>query len=92
MEPATVDCAREISLYHNGYQHRNKLKSIYIWLVTCFPRVTVSLLCRSQVVSKIHGPIYPYLISGDVIFGAGDRHSNETKTLRKHATKSKNMR
>ena len=30
-------------------------------LVTCFLRVTVSLLCRLQAVSKIHVPIYPCL-------------------------------
>ena len=32
------------------------------YLVTCFLRVTVSLLCRLQAVSKIHVSIYPYLI------------------------------
>ena len=31
-------------------------------LVTCFLRVTVSLLCRLQAVWKIHVPIYPCLI------------------------------
>ena len=30
------------------------------YLVTCFPRVTVSLLCRSQAVSMIHVAIYPH--------------------------------
>ena len=32
-------------------------------LLTCFLRVTASLLCRLQAVSKIHVPIYPSLIS-----------------------------
>ena len=35
---------------------------IFECLVTCFLRVTVSLLCRLQAVSKIHVPIYPFLI------------------------------
>ena len=30
----------------------------FFYLVTCFLRVTVSLLCRLQAVSKIHVPIY----------------------------------
>ena len=36
---------------------------VFLYLITCFPRVAVSLLCRLQTVSKIHVPIYPYLIS-----------------------------
>ena len=28
-------------------------------MVTCFPRVTVSLLCQLQAVSNLHVPIYP---------------------------------
>ena len=36
---------------------------IYLYLIKCFLRVTVSLLCRLQAVSKMHVPIYPYLIS-----------------------------
>ena len=35
----------------------------FIYLVTCFLRVMVSLLCRLQAVLKIHIPIYSYIIS-----------------------------
>ena len=60
---------------------------MFLYLETCFLRVTVSLLCRSQAVSKIHVPIYPSLISvGSEIVQTCDRHSNETLTLRKHVT------
>ena len=34
-----------------------------LYLVTRFLRVTVSLLCRLKAVSKIHVPMYPYLIN-----------------------------
>ena len=36
---------------------------LFLYLVTGFLRVTVSLLCRLQAVSKMHVPIYRYLIS-----------------------------
>ena len=36
---------------------------MFLYLETCFLRVTVSLLCRLQAVLKIHVPIYPYQIS-----------------------------
>ena len=36
---------------------------MFLYLKTFFLRVTVSLLCRLQAVSKIHVPMYPYLIS-----------------------------
>ena len=36
---------------------------LFSYLETCFPRVTVLLLCRLQAVTKIHAPIYHYLIS-----------------------------
>ena len=35
---------------------------MFLYLVTCFLRATVSLQCRLQAVSNIHVPIYPYLI------------------------------
>ena len=35
---------------------------MFLYLVSCFLRVTVLLLWQSQAVSKIHVPIYPYLI------------------------------
>ena len=35
---------------------------MFLYLETCFLRVTVSLLCRLQALSKIRVPIYPYLI------------------------------
>ena len=66
---------------------------MFLYLVTCFLRVTVSLLCRLQAVSTKHVPIYPDLI------GAGRRNcstlwpaQNETVTVRKHVTKYKHMR
>ena len=52
----------------------------FLYLATCYLRVTVSLLCRLQAVSKIHVPIHPYLISEGTLSPA--RH--ETVTLRKH--------
>ena len=63
-------------------------------LVTCFLRVTVSLLCRVEAVSKIQVPIYHCLIfsKGRQIVRPFDRHSNETATVRKHVTKYKHMR
>ena len=36
---------------------------MFLYLETCFLRVTVSLLCRLQAVSQIRVPIYQYLIS-----------------------------
>ena len=66
---------------------------IFLYLVTCFLRVTVSLLCRSQAVSKLSVPIYHYQISeGRRNCQSFDRYINETVTLRKHVTKYKNMR
>ena len=56
-------------------------------LETCFLRVTVSLVCRLQAVSKIHVPIYPCLIISE-----GRRHNNETATVRIHVTKYKHVR
>ena len=61
---------------------------MFLYLVTCFLRITVSLQCRLQAVSKIHVIIYPYLISEWRRFVWNcDRQSNETVTLRKHVTK-----
>ena len=49
-----------------GFSHflrnRNINFRMFECLVTCLLRVTVSLLCRLQAVSKIHVPIYPCLI------------------------------
>ena len=69
-------------------------------LVTCFLRVTVSLLCRFQAVSKIHVPIYLCLIISEgrrnrhTATKPFDRHSKETATVRKDVTKynSENLR
>ena len=62
---------------------------MFLYLETCFLRVTVSSLCRLQTVSKIHVTIYPYLIivKGDEIVRPCDGHSNETVSLKKHVTK-----
>ena len=63
-------------------------------LVTCFLRVTVSLLCRLQAVSKIYVPIYPCLIisEGRRNCSTFDWHSNETATVRIHVSKYKHIR
>ena len=72
---------------------RNSTTNIhmFLYLVTCFLRVTVLLLCRLQAVSKIQAPIYPYLISEErwKCSTNCDRHCNQTVTLRKHVTKIK---
>ena len=67
---------------------------MFLFLVTCFLRVTVSLLCRLQAVSKIHVSIYPHQIcdEGDEIVPPCDRHSSETVTLMKHVTNYKQRR
>ena len=53
-------------------------------------------MLRLQALSKTYVIIYPYLITYivkvDEIVRPCDRHSNITETLRKHATKYKNMR
>ena len=36
---------------------------MFLYLVTCFLRITVWLLCQLQAVSMIHVPVYSYLIS-----------------------------
>ena len=36
---------------------------MFLYSVTCFQAVTVSLLCQLQAVSKLYVTIYPYLIS-----------------------------
>ena len=36
---------------------------MFLYLETCFLRVTASLLCRLHAVLKTHVPIYPYRIS-----------------------------
>ena len=66
---------------------------MFLFLETYFPRVTVSLLCLLQAVSKIHVPIFPSLIivKGDEIVRHCDRHSSETVTLREQVYKYKNM-
>ena len=57
----------------------------FLYLITCFLRVTVSLLCRLQAVSKTHVPIDPYmwLVKGEENVRTCDRHNNEFVTLRK---------
>ena len=63
---------------------------MFLYLLTCFLRVSVSLLRRSQAISTTHVPIFPYLISEGR--QACNRHSNKTVTFRNHVTKYKNMR
>ena len=76
-----------------GFSHflgnRSSNFRMFECLVTCFLRVTVSLLCRLQAVSKIHVPIYPCLLisKGRRNCTTFDRHSkfsNGTATVRKH--------
>ena len=65
-----IDLVIRIKLYRAilipGFSHflgnMNINFRMFEYLVTCFLRVTVSLLCRLQAVSKIHVPIYPCLI------------------------------
>ena len=68
---------------------------MFLYLVVCSLRVTVSSLCRLQAVSKTHAPIYSCLtiiVKWDEIVRPRDRHSSETVILRKHIPKYKNMR
>ena len=72
-----MNYVRKVALYHNGPQHRailmpwfsNFLRNstnhfrMFLYLVTCFLSITVSLLYRLQAVSKIHVQIYPNIIS-----------------------------
>ena len=62
---------------------------MFLYLVTCFLRVMISMLCRSQG-QTISSP----LLKLDTSFydTACSRHSNETVTLRKYVYKNKNMR
>ena len=65
---------------------------MFSYLVTCFLSHGFVAI-RLQAVSKIHVPIYPYLISeGDEIIRPCYRHRNETAILRKHVTKFKYIR
>ena len=68
---------------------------MFLYLETCFLRVTVSLLRRLQSVSKIQVPIHPYLIISEgrrnIIVRPCGRRSSETVTHRKHVNKYKNM-
>ena len=67
-----MDYERKIAFYHNGPQHRTKKMidlvirmhiPMFLYFVTCFLRVRVSLLCRLQAVSNLLVTIYQYLIS-----------------------------
>ena len=60
-----IELTREILMPWFSNFHRNSIinSRMLLYLVTFFPRVTVSLLCRLQDVSKIHFPIYPCLIN-----------------------------
>ena len=62
---------------------------MFLYLVICFLRVTVSLLCRLQSVSKIHVPIYSYLISEgrrnfSILWSAQQRNRDSQETCTKH--------
>ena len=86
------------AIFMPGFSHflgnRNLNFRMFACLVTYFLRVTVSLLCRLQAVSKINVAIYPCLIISEgrrncsTIWSA----QNETASVRKHVTKYKNMR
>ena len=64
-----------------------------LYLVACFFRVTVSLLCRlQQAVSTYMYQFIPILlVKGYEIVRPCDRHSNETVTLRTHVIKYKHI-
>ena len=71
--------------------------SMFLYLVTCFLRVTVSL-CHLEAASKIlvsnlklSLSNYIHAVNRYEIVRSCNRHSNETVTLRKHVTKYKNM-
>ena len=81
-----------VPLFSNFLRNSTIHFRMFLYLETCFLRVTDLLLCRLQVVSEIHAPIYPYLIS--------ERRRNcstlwpaqqQNRDLRKHVTKHKNM-
>ena len=68
---------------------------MFLYLLTCFPRVAVSLLCRLEAYHRYmiqFIPIWFYIVTGDKIVLPCSRHSNETTTLEKHATRYKKMR
>ena len=67
---------------------------MFLYLETCFLRVTISLLCQLQAVSKIHVLIYPFLISEgrrncSTLWPAQQRNRDSQET---YVTKYKNMR
>ena len=67
---------------------------MFLYLVTCFLGVTVSLLCLLQVVSKLTCMfqfISIQFVKGDEIVRPCDRNRNETETLREHDTKYKTI-
>ena len=65
---------------------------MFFFFIFCFLRVSVSLLCRLQAVSRIYVTIYPCLISEESRNCSSLPHSNETVTLMKHVAKYKNIR
>ena len=89
-----IELTRAILMHRLSNFLKNSIIHIYMFLycVTCFLRVTVSLLCRLQAVLKVFVPIYPYLIivKAIEIVGRCDQLSNKTVT-RQHVTKYKNM-
>ena len=67
---------------------------MFLYLISCLLRVTVSLLCRLQAVSKMHVPIFPYLISEgrrncSTLWPAQKRNRDSQGT---YVTKYKHMR
>ena len=52
-----------IPLFSNFLRNSTIHFHMFLYLGTCFLRVMVSLVCRLQAVSKMHVPIYSYLIS-----------------------------
>ena len=76
LSPRHLNCVRNSIIHFR----------MFLYLVTCFLRVTVSLLYRFQSISKIHVPIYSYLIiEGRPIgrpFGLPS-YWRKTKTMRK---------
>ena len=97
------ECQTRVLCGHSGYtilnffqmpRFSNFLRNLtihfrmFLYLVTCFLRVTVLLLCRSQdwAISSPFTNLIGIYIGTCIYDTACNRHSNETVTLRKHVS------
>ena len=82
-----------IPRFSNFQRNSTILVRMFLYLVTCFLSVAVSLQCRLQAVSKIRVPIYPCLISESKLnYSTFWPAQQRNRDLMKHVTKYKNMR